>query len=414
MPDFTVPSRASMKFIILQDIPYRTPEGALMQYHGAIWAEELRRRGHKATKMVVGDPATFTPESPLLSLSTIAQRQDSGFWSSQKTDCVLYYANPSKDCVRVVRAIKEGSPTTKVVSRIEAFWSPERRTIRSTCESLARHYIEARHCPTELFDQETRPVFPALLRTIAGEAKRLLHNPAKEYLALAEASDITTFFFPRLVDEAQRWLKNHNRDDLAEQVRWAGYPVRPEFHPAPGGSKVPGSVISVANWRHFKDPELTADAMAIVLRNDPNAIYTVIGQKSERVSNRILAAIPEAASRVHAFDHIDNCKIPELLASSQVLLLCSRREGIPSVLSEALCCGCSLALSTGLAVGAFKDYLAFGDGTQARSRCPSDMADAVLRELEEWRKRSRNCTDENWKRSSVSALCEQMESWVCV
>ncbi len=403
-----------MKFIILQDIPYRKPEGALAQYHGAIWAEELRRRGHEATKMVVGDPATITPESSLLSLSTFEQRRNPFFWRGQKADCVLYYANPSKECNRVVRAIKEGSQATRVISRIEAMWAPEQWTVGSACKALVRHYVEARHCPTERFDREKRPIIPSLLRSIARESRRLLRNPAQDYLALAEASDVTTFFFPRLVEEAKRWLTSHGHPDLAERVQWAGYPVRPEFHPVPDGSKVAGSVISVANWRHFKDPELTADAMVIVLRSNPNASYTVIGQKSERVANRILAAVPEAASRIQVFDHIDNWKIPGLLASSQVFLLCSYREGIPSVLSEALCCGCSLALSTGPAVDAFKDYLTFGDGTQACSRRPVDMADAVLHELEAWRNGNRSNTGGNWEKSLVSTLCNQVESWACL
>ena len=94
-----------MKFIILQDIPYRSPEGSLAQYHGIIWAEELRARGHEAVKMVIGDPAEVKPECPLLSVSTIEQRYDSTFWHAQDADCVLYYCGPNKSSLDVIRAI---------------------------------------------------------------------------------------------------------------------------------------------------------------------------------------------------------------------------------------------------------------------------------------------------------------------
>lgn len=402
-----------MKFIILQDIHYRRPEGALAQYHGAIWAEELRRRGHEATKMVVGDPATTAPESPLLSLSTARQRIDPSFWRDQRADCVLYYANPSADCVRVVRAIKSGSPATRVVSRIEAFWTPERWSVRRACNGFARRYVEARHCPTERFDRETWAVLPAVLRAAAGEAKRMLRNPAEEFLRLADASDATTFFFPKLVDEAKSFLNGRGRPDLAAKVRWAGYPVRPEFQPPANGVKRAHSVISVANWRHFKDPELTADAMALVLSKVPDATFTVVGERSDRVADRIAAACPEVASRVRAFAHADNWALPAWLSESQVFLMCSIREGIPSVLSEALCCGCSLALSTGPAVGSFREYLAGGTGSQAVSRSPEDMAAAVLSEFRLWDCGTRNsdALARQGARSHISALCNGLLSF---
>ena len=404
-----------MKFIILQDIPYRRPEGALAQYHGAIWAEELRRRGHVATKMVVGDPATITPESPLLSLSTARQRTDPSFWRDQRADCVLYYANPSPDCVRVVRAIKSGSPATRVVSRIEAFWAPERWSVRRACNGFARRYVEARHCPTERFDRETRPVLSAVLRAAAGEVRRMVRNPAEEFLRLADASDATTFFFPKLVDEAKSFLNGRGRPDLAAKVRWAGYTVRHEFQPPANGVKRAHSVVSVANWRHFKDPELTADAMALVLSEVPDATFTVVGERSDRVADRIASARrPEVASRVHSFSHADNRTLPTWLSESQVFLLCSIREGIPSVLLEALCCGCSLALSTGPAVGSFREYLAGGTGSQAASRSPEDMAAAVLSEFRLWDCGTRNSDTlaRHGNQSHVSALCDDLLSLV--
>lgn len=403
-----------MKFIILQDIPYRRPEGALAQYHGAIWAEELRRRGHEATKMVIGDPNAISPKSPLLSLSTSEQRRDPAFWREQDADCVLFYAGPSVGCVDVVRAIKKGSPRTKVVSRIEAYWAPRKQTPRSLVRAFRECYANKRHCPTERFDFEKRAILPALLRTVAATSRLWLRPSGNALIQLVEASDRTTFFFPRLVEETKKFLRESNRPDLLDRIVWSGYPVRPEFRPPEPGGKQPGSVISIANWRHFKDPELTADATSIVLRNDPQASFTVIGQKSDRVANRILASVPDAAPRLHSFDHVDNWRIPELLARAQVFLLCSYREGIPSVLSEALCCGCSLALSAGPAVGAFRDYLDHEDGTQAASRRPRDMADAVLSELAQWRLNNRNSFDisKRWSGTIVSSLCDELIQFV--
>ena len=399
-----------MKFIILQDVPYRRPEGALAQYHGAIWAEELRRRGHEATKMVLGDPHAFVPESPLLSMSTNAQRVDPSFWNNVKADCVLYYANPSTDCVRVVKAIKKGSPATLVISRIEAFWAPTPWPLRRARASFVRRYIEARHCPTERFDFEKRSVPAALARTFAGTIRSLLDSSLKNIVSIVETSDRTTFFFPRLVEEARDFFRLMGRTDLARKIEWCGYPVRSQFQPPPHGKKESGSVISIANWRHVKDPELTADAMVIALRKNRQASYLVVGERSDRVADRIRTTAPDIASRIKAFEHVDNRELPGLLAKSQVFLLCSFKEGISSVLSEALCCGCSLALATGPAVGVFQDYLTSGIGTQSSSRSAADMARATLVELEAWRNGMRNALSisQKWDCTHVSSLCSTL------
>ena len=403
-----------MKIIILQNVPYRHPEGTLAQYHGAIWAEELRRRGHDATKMVIGDPSLVSPESPLLSLSTQQQRMEPAFWRKCGADIILSYGGYSETDLQLVRAIKTGSPKTMFVARIEGLAAPAARSVRASLGAFPARYIAARHCPTESFAKEKASAGYAFLRALAQTVRSCITSPCGCFENLADAADAVTFFFPRLVEEAQDFLRQVGRADLSGKVRWAGYPVRPEFVP-PTDAKTSRTVVSVANWRHFKDPELTADAMAIVLRKCPKVTYTIIGQHSQRVASRIVEKNPDSSSQVIAREHIENKMLPSIISQSQVFLLCSYREGVPSVLSEALCCGCSLALSKGPAVGAFRDYLALGDGSQARSRHPQDMAEAILSELDAWasNRRNANMIANKWADTHVSSLCETLLSISC-
>ncbi|MGN0844849.1 MAG: glycosyltransferase [Kiritimatiellia bacterium] len=399
-----------MNFIILQDIPYRHPEGALAQYHGIIWAEELQRLGHEASKMVIGDPVSVKPDCPLLSVSTLEQRQNPAFWRDLNANCVLYYCGPNEKSLRTIKAVKDGSPHTKVIARIEGFGAPEQKPVWRTLQRIPERYIANRHCPTELFSYEKRPVIAAALRTATQTIRDLIRPKRELWGEIADAADAVTLFFPRLVEQAQSYFRNCGRNDLSAKVRWCGYPVRPVFQPKPNGIKKQSSVISIANWRHFKDPELTADAMAIVLKNNPLASYTIIGIQSDRVASRIIATVPEVASRVQAYEHIDNWKLPGFLASMQVFMMCSHKEGIPSVLSEALCCGCSLALAPSPACGAFKDYVANGDGTLAVSRRPRDVANAIQAELEMWNSNRRSADDiaKKWKATTVGELCKEL------
>lgn len=399
-----------MKIVILQNVRYRHPEGAMSQYHGGVWAEEFRRRGHDATKMVVGDPAHVRPISPLLSVSTMEQRRDPSFWGALGADVVICYCGPDDESVGVVRAIKTGSPKTRVVARIEGNISPRIHRIRNFIHSFPQRYVAARHCPTESFRYEKRNVFAAVARSFAATARELLCDKSRRFVALSEWSDATTFFFDRLVDDAKAYFQAVGRSDLAVKILRSGYPVRSEFRPMAGGGKIAESVVSVANWRHCKDPDLTADAMIVVMRNVPNATYTIIGQRSDRVASRILSAFPEAASRVRVHEHVDNWKIPEFIATAQVFLLCSYKEGVPSVLSEALCCGCSLALAPSPATGAFADYVSSGDGSISPSRDFRDVASTILAEFDLWRNGRRNVDDicNHWNHTRVSSLCDDL------
>ena len=226
-----------MKIVILQPVHYRHPEGALAQYHGAIWAEELRRRGHNATKMVLGDPLVSTPDSPLLSLSTMRQRLDPDFWRELGVDIVLSYGGFAATDLRLAHAVKTGSPNTRLIARIEGLLSPRRRSLRSSLVEFPARYVAARHCPTESFSKEKAPVVKAFFRAFAQTARSLVANPAGSFLGLAETADAVTLFFPRLMEETKSFLRFEGRADLVPKIYCAGYPVRSDFALSSGHHK---------------------------------------------------------------------------------------------------------------------------------------------------------------------------------
>ena len=400
-----------MKFIILQDLPYSLPEGPLAQYHGIIWAEELVRRGHEATKMVIGNPDIIKPVCPLLSVSTSKQRTNPAFWRNQRPDFVLYYAPFNKIGIQTLGAIREGWPSAFIVARHQGVFGFPQKTPRVIVDVLRYHFVQRRHCPTEGYEKQQSPrtfaAIYALVKTVLGFFsfdKRLL-------VQMAELSDKVTFQTENCVADAKRLLRSS--PDLADKIDVMGYPIRKSFGVDPKG-KTSKSVISIANWRHFKDPELTADAMALVLSRDPEVTYTIVGRDSNRVADRLLTQCPNAKNNVRVFAQIPNSELPELLSTQQVFLACSWREGYCVALSEALASGCSLVCTSGAALRGFREHVEKGTGIQAKRRTPEAVARCVLNELSEWEKGTRMAGEISERRirmERVDYLCDRLVSF---
>ena len=403
-----------MKIAILRDNLYSPDEEAWLSINGAVFLEEFRRRNHDAFKLMIDDTGVVVPKSPFLRVSSRLDRISPTFWKELSPDIVLYYGSQSPFCIRTLEAIRSGAPPAFSIFRVEGFLFPERLTPALFWRRFRRNYVCLRHCPTEGWGFEERAPISAFARALAKSVRAFIFSSEAFLLQVARHTDVMTFFFPRLVDEWKAWFHAKGYPHFAEKCKWSGTPVRPSFHPLHEGTKKKASVISIAKWRHFTAPELTAAAMALVLRERPEVSFTIIGTRSDRVSVPLLAAAPETAPRVHVLEYLGNGQLPVFLAENEVFLSCSWREGIPGALSEALCCGCSLALASGPGVESFRDFVSGGDGTQAQERSPRAMADAVERELDLWKsgRRTASTIASKWESTHIGPQCDRLLEWM--
>lgn len=403
--------RMLRKAAFVQAVRYDADERRLAQYHGAIFADALRRRGVEATKTVVGDPAVDHPASPVLSVTSPAQRVSPDFWADQGYDLVVVYGGENTRNLPMLRAIKKGSPSTVVLLKMDAAYGPFRRT---ACEILRRArilYVKDRHGHSGRSGHDKSPPPLALLRSVGAAIRMLPQSYEARTAELFAVPDYVSYELPSALAQAQDWLRATGHAALADKVIWLGYPVRDAFGDAAGNvERVPQSIISVANWKHAKDLPLHAAALARVFASNPQAVCTLIGANSADLQARVAKLAPGSASRIRRIDEVANSDLPRHLQAARVFMLCSWTEGYCSAVVEALCAGCSTALSTGLAVPCFAEFVAHGCGTQAASRSPDDMAAAVLGELAAWRegRRSPEPIRTVWRKSLVSNLCKHL------
>lgn len=398
------------KAIILQNNPYRLPENRLAEYHGATFAEEFHRRGVEATKMVVGDPEKDRPISDLLSISSMEQRLSPDWWRQQDCDLIIFYGGQNPKNIPVLRTIKQGLPNCSLVLKMDAAYGPFLPTLKQFVDSLRALYVKDRHGHVGPQGHSSAPPILALARAAVKTLINCTPSHQRTLIRLFEIPDFVSYENVSALKEAQLWTEWHHRRALYQKLVWLGYPVRATFAAPRAIERKPGSIISVANWKHAKDLPLHSKSLALVLEKAPQATATLIGEHSKELLQMVLHHSPAAETRIVQIDEISNKALPDYLHAAEVFQLCSLTEGICSSVIEALCCGCSVALSTGIGVPCFTEFADDNCGTQARTRSVPDMADAVLSELELWKlkKRDPNHIRQKWSRTLVPNLCEHI------
>lgn len=395
----------------MQSIPYSRDEKRLAQYHGAIFAETLQTMGVDACKMVLGDPAQDQPESPLLDVSSVRHRISPDFWAHHGFDLVVVYGGENTRNLPMLKAIKNGSPETILVLKMDSANGPFRRIPTDLARAVKIAYLKDRHGHVRNHVHDSNAPHAAAIKAFFKLIRLLSPAYSNQVRRLFEVPDFISYESRLALDEARLWLKSNRLESLGTKLIWLGYPVRDEFAKINDHTcRKPKSIISVANWTHAKDLVLHAKSLAIVLRTNPAAIFTLVGANSNKLYDLIINEFPAAAPRIRRIEEVLNTELPELLQTSNVFMLCSFTEGYCSVVAEALCSGCSVALSTGPAVPCFKEFSANHCGTQARSRRPEDMAEAVLNEIAAWENGLRDpvAIQARWSKTLVSNLCSRL------
>jgi glycosyltransferase involved in cell wall biosynthesis len=406
-------NRCLKKAVFVQSIPYSPLEGRLAQYHGAIFAEKLREWGVDATKMVVGNPTKQIPTSPLLSISSPKQRVSPEFWREQAYDLVVLYGSEDIRNIPMMRAIKQGSPKTVLILKIHSAYGPFVQNFNGILKNMCVTYAKTRYGHWARGKDGAIPgsIVISLLKTMLQVIR--MSSPLYKYdlLRVYEASDFFSFENMYVVEQAKNFFQYNKRPDLASKIVWLGYPVRDQFASiTEQTTKKAASIISVANWKYSKDILLHAAAIALILQTNPKVHFTVIGANSRNLYDRIIKLVPDAAPQITQIEEVSNKDLPGYLLAAQVFMLCSFSEGNCSAVLEALCSGCSAALSSGIAVPCFKEFVEHDCGTQAASRSPTDMAAAVIKELSAWESGGRDplAIKDRWSKTLVSNLCKHI------
>lgn len=400
-----------MKAVFVQSyLRYDKNEFRAAQYHGAIFAEEFCKNGHLAWKMVDGNPEVDIPISPLLLVSSQQQRISPDYWAEQKFDLIVVYGGHDLSFYPMYQAIKKGLPNCLLVLKTDAVHGMVEVSIKNILKTFTTYYVRIRNGGAKFlkwngFDGTYKiPIIPSIVFAIGKCVKSFLKHERK-LLPLIDLVDYVSYENKYAIVETQDWLRRQKRKDLVDKIVWLGYPVRDSFALSIEGIiRQSNSIISVANWKHAKDIKLHAEAISLVFQKNQQSTLTIIGNNSDKLYDLIKRISPLHIHRVKVIKEIQNSELGKYLQCSQVFMACSIIEGICSTPIEAMSSGCSCALSSGCGVPCFSEFVQNNCGTQAKSRRPIDMAEAVLKELSLWQNGLRNSDTikKEWSRTLVS------------
>ena len=131
--------------------------------------------GVTATKLVLGDPVTQRPASPLLSISSMEQRLSPEWWEEQQYDLIVFYGGQDFKNIPVLQAIKKGLPGSKLILKMDASNGPTSRNLLDLLNCSKTIYLKARFgCWSQGGDGTFRASRVTALALAAANARRYM------------------------------------------------------------------------------------------------------------------------------------------------------------------------------------------------------------------------------------------------
>jgi glycosyltransferase involved in cell wall biosynthesis len=139
-------------------------------------------------------------------------------------------------------------------------------------------------------------------------------------------------------------------------------------------------LLYVGRFHEVKGVDILLRAWQLIVPRHPDLNLWLVGGGGEQVALRSLAESLGIASRVQFLGRKDQSELAQLYRDARVVVLPSRREGLPMTLLEA---GASGALRVATRLPGISDILQDGtDGFLAEPESPDSLAQALTRVLE--------------------------------
>jgi glycosyltransferase involved in cell wall biosynthesis len=136
-------------------------------------------------------------------------------------------------------------------------------------------------------------------------------------------------------------------------------------------------IACLGTWTARKDPETLAAAAVYVMERDPLVEFHVLGAGGDRAS--VLAHLPASLhGRTVVHPRLSQAEVVEVLSLAKVFLFPSLYEGFGMAITEAMACGCAVAVTaTGFGASIRDGH----DGLVCPFRAPQRFGAAAMRLL---------------------------------
>lgn len=359
----------------LAAIPMRYVEGiGFWDRDSALLCPEFQKAGVDARFVALGEPAV-RKDVPLI-LSTLEQMEDTNWWKQWNAEGVQLSAWAAPRYEPITRAIKSSGATLVVHCDSNGIKSPRTDFLRY----LACRYVQSREEGRRL------ALLTAPLKSVLFYCFSALHDQGM--MRHLSHADVILIESPLAFQRLARLFRSYRREDLIRRLKVLGHPVPDYFHHDPRVAKQ-HRLVAVGRWDSYaKDAPLLVRTLKGVLACEPDYSASIIGSGQEIVM-KLVSQLPESIrSRVQILGRIANRELVPHYQAAQIICVSSRNESFHIAAAEALCCGCSVAGPA--ALPSMHYFAGASSGSLAIERRAPDLADAILCEIDAWKKRDRD------------------------
>lgn len=306
--------------------------------------------------------------------------ENASWWKSLGLDGVVLYAWGSPNYTKIARAIHESG--TFLVSSIDAsgLMSPYRAfpeyakllfSSRMARQGIIPGFITAGAALT-------RSLVPGLF-----DRKRL------EHLSYA---DCVTLVTPQGAEIMKDLARRFGHLEIANKVRYLPHPQL--SHYAYDGKPKENLIVTVGRWArsdwHQKNPKLLLQALAGFFERRKDYHAVIVGNSSDLLLPLIDRYCRDMKDRIELAPFLSPQQLRDLYLRSKIGFWASSHEGQQGTGAQALCCGCSVVSTGGVAMSCFAHYASRASGRQSLRNDPKFLADALMLESLAWDDSSRD------------------------
>lgn len=290
--------------------------------------------------------------------------ETSSFWRDLQVDSVLLISRLAPDAQKIVAAVKA---------------SGLHLILKADCDGTLGYPLVPNYLRT--LSWRTDPV-----RTLLRHVKwRLpISRYVREKIDQIAMADAVVVESPKACTNILSVLKHWGSESLGSKVHFVPNPVAPDVLALNAITEKKKLVMAVGRWDDFGPKNTHVMIRSIVeflkLRKDYQAI--IVGKGSELINHMLQSHNIDSPRRISVLGVLDHSLLAERLAGAQILFMPSRMESFGIVAAEALCVGCSIAVTP---VESLEYLTADGfSGTVASGFDLSSTRKALLAEANRW------------------------------
>jgi len=326
------------------------------------------------SKAVMPGPAVENDQANDLIRTDYKNLEDADWWRQFNLDGVVLYAWGLPKYTAIARAINQAG--VFLISSIDAsgLYSPYAGGLeyaRLTIQNRISNYGWMAG-PLIAAASIARSLFPNLY-----DKRRLEH--------LSHA-DKVTMVTPQAVEIMKLLAQKFGFPGVAINTKYVPHPQLPTY--TYDGTPKENLIVTVGRWDRKswfqKNPQLLLNSLERFLESRSDYHSIIVGSSVGELAPLLNKISQNAAARITLIPFLSPDDLRDAYRRSKIGFWTSRHEGQQGTGAQALCCGCSVVSTTGIAMSCFAHYASRGSGRQSIRNNAWLLADALKMEANAW------------------------------